>query len=143
MELRAFKLDFGWEVSVPEGWIMEQQKDKGSYIFFPEDPEDETTIYASAMHVERNGILAPEYDMKALFDSTIPEGSQEVGIITNVHCKAFFLLKQDGSYRIGAGYFRDGDLLSLNVYAKNEEKARSAAAGFAAVSFTAPQGAKR
>lgn len=143
MELLSFKLDYGWEVSVPEGWIMERQQEAGSYIFYPEDFEDETTIYASALRVEHNGILAPEYDMKMTFERSIPEGSQEVGIITNVHCKAFFLLNGDGSYRIGAGYFEDGNLLSLNVYAKNEEKARAAAAGFAKVTFTRGMGVLR
>ncbi len=139
MELLSFKLDYGWEVSVPEGWIMERQQEVGSYIFYPEDPKDETTIYASALHMEHNGILAPEYDMRMAFESSIPENSQEVGIITSVHCKAFFLMSPDGSYRIGAGYFEDGNLLSLNVYAKNEEMARGAAAGFAKVTFTRGQ----
>lgn len=139
----SFRLDYGWEVSVPEGWIMERQAEVGSYIFYPENTEDETTIYASALHMEHNGILAPEYDMKMTFERSIPEGSQEVGIITSVHCKAFFLLKPDGSYRIGAGYYEDGNLLSLNVYAANEETARAAAAGFANVKFTRGMGVLR
>lgn len=143
MELLSFKLDYGWEVSVPVGWIMEHQQEAGSYIFYPEDVEDDTTIYASALRMEHNGIMAPEYDMKMTFEKSIPENAQEVGIITSVHCKAFFQLKPDGSYRIGAGYFEDGNLLSLNVYAQNEEKARAAAAGFAKVNFTRGVGVLR
>lgn len=127
--MQTFKLDFGWEIAIPDGWIMEKQ-DLGSYIFYPEDHEDVTTIYASAFHAEHQKMKTPEYMMSETFEKSIPVNAQEVSIITSVHCKAFFLLNADGTYRIGAGYFTDGELLSLNVYAKNEEKARAAAAGF-------------
>ena len=132
MDYRAYKLDFGWEISVPEGWQMER-KELGSYFFYPDDPEDETTIYASALHAVDHGMPAPEYVMREAFEKSVPETAQEVGIITSVHCKAFFVLGADGSYRIGAGFFTDGDLLSLNVYARDETRARAAASGFAQV----------
>ena len=132
MNYNTYELDFGWEISVPKGWIMEK-KELGSFFFYPEDLEDETTIYASALHAEDHKMLTPEYVLQAAFEKGIPEGAQEVGIITSVHCKAFFLLGADGSYRIGAGFFTDGDLLSLNVYATDEAKARAAASGFANV----------
>lgn len=132
MEYQTYKLDFGWEISVPEGWKMEK-KEVGSFFFYPDDPEDETTIYASALHAEDHQILTPEYVMRAAYEKSIPEHAQEVGIITSVHCKAYFHLGADGSYTIGAGYFTDGDLLSLNVYATDETKARAAASGFANV----------
>lgn len=135
MALKTYKLDFGWEIGVPEGWIMEK-KELGSYIFYPDDPEDETTIYASALHAEHQRQLAPEQAMRATFERSIPQNAQEVSIMTSVHCKAFFQLGADGSYRIGAGFFTDGDLLSLNVYAEDEEKARQAASGFGQVKFT-------
>lgn len=132
MEYKTYKLDFGWEISVPEGWMMEK-KEPGSFFFYPDDPEDETTIYASALHAEDHQVLTPEYVMRAAFEKSIPESAQEVGIITSVHCKAYFNLNPDGSYMIGAGFFTDGDLLSLNVYALDEAKARAAASGFANV----------
>lgn len=131
----SYKLDFGWEISVPEGWIMEK-KEKGSYIFFPDDPEDETTIYASAFHSEDHHTLTPEQVMREAFERSIPENAQEVNIITEFHCKAFFALGSDGVYRIGAGFFSAGELLSLNAYAKDEERARAAASGFSKVKFT-------
>lgn len=132
MEYKTYKLDFGWEISVPEGWMMEK-KELGSFFFYPDDPEDETTIYASALHAEDHQVLTPEYVMRAAFEKSIPENAQEVGIITSVHCKAYFYLSPDGSYMIGAGFFTDGDLLSLNVCAPDESKARAAASGFANV----------
>lgn len=135
MELKTCKLDYGWEIGVPEGWIFER-KGLGSYIFYPDDPKDETTIYASAFHSEDQAGLAPEEVMKAAFVKSIPETSQEVSIMTSVHCKAYFQLEANGAYRIGAGFFTDGDLLSLNVYAMNEEKARTAAEGFTKVKLT-------
>lgn len=132
MNYKSYELDFGWEISVPEGWIMEK-KELGSFFFYPEDPEDETTIYASALHSVDHGVPTPEYVMQAAFEKGIPPTAQEVGIITSVHCKAFFELDADGSYKIGAGFFTDGELLSLNVYAPDEARARGAASGFANV----------
>ena len=110
MSFKMYRLDFGWEIAVPEGWIMEK-KEAGSCIFYPEDPEDETTIYASALH------------------------SEELEIPTSLHCMAFTQRGSDGVYRIGAGFFTEGDLLSLNVYAKDREKANEAAAGFSRTKF--------
>ena len=135
MAYKMYKLDFGWEIAVPEGWIMEK-KELGSYFFYPEDPEDETTIYASVFHSETDLELTPESVMKETFEKSIPENAQEVNVITQVHCKAFFLLNAEGVYRIGAGFFTAGELLSLNVYARGEEKARDAASGFSQIKFT-------
>lgn len=135
MALKTYFLDFGWEIAVPENWKMDK-KETGSYIFFPEDPEDETTLYASVFHSETDLELTPERIMKETFEKSIPENAQEVTVITQVHCKAFFLLGADGVYRIGAGFFTNGELLSLNVYAKGEEKAREAASGFSQIKFT-------
>ncbi len=134
MALKKYKLDFGWEIAVPENWLMDK-KEMGSYIFYPEDPEDETTIYASVFHSERSHLFTPERIMKETFEKSIPENAQEVNIITEMHCKAFFLLDASGVYRIGAGFFTDGELLSLNVYAKGDEKAREAASGFSQIKF--------
>lgn len=135
MAFKTYNLDFGWEIAVPENWIMEK-KEVGSYIFFPEDPEDETTLYASVFHSENNLELTPERLMKETFEKSIPANSQEVNVITDVHCKAFSQLGADGVYRIGAGFFTNGELLLLNVYAKGEEKIREAASGFSRVKFT-------
>ena len=132
MALRSYKMDFGWEIGIPEEWIAEK-KEEGSYIFYPNVPDDETTIYATALHSEDHKTLTPEYVMRDAFEKSIPENAQEVSIITSVHCKAFFLIDANGVYRIGAGFFTDGDLLSLNVYSKSEEKARAATDGFSKV----------
>lgn len=129
MDFKMYKLDFGWEIAVPEGWIMEK-REAGSCIFYPEDPEDETTLYASAFHSEDHKLLTPERLMKSAFERSIPENSEELDIPTSLHCMAFKKHGSDGVYRIGAGFFTAGDLLSLNVYAKSEEKANEAAAGF-------------
>ncbi len=130
--MQMFKLDHGWELAVPDGWIMENQE-IGSYIFYPPDPEDTTTLYASVIHSEHQKMKVPEYMMQETFERSIPANAQGVSIITSVHCKAFFLFSADGTYRVGAGFFTDGELLSLNVYASSEEKVREVAAGFGQV----------
>ena len=134
MELKDYAPDYGRAISVPRDWMMER-KEQGSYIFYADDPEDETTIYALAFHAEHRGSFAPECAMKETFERTIPNGAQEVEIMTSLHCKAFFLHNPDGTYRIGAGFFTDGDLLSINVYAKNEDTARLVSAGLSKVTF--------
>ncbi|GEM_PF-6076830 len=135
MALKNFKLDFGWEIAVPENWIMEK-RETGSYIFYPEDPEDETTLYASVFHSETDLELTPERIMKETFEKSIPENAQEINVITDLHYKAFSLSGADGVYRIGAGFFTGGELLSLNVYTKDEENAREAVLGFSQIKFT-------
>lgn len=135
MAFKTYKLDFGWEIAVPEGWIMEK-KDRGSCIFYPDDPEDETTIYVSALHSEDHRILSTDNLLKSVFESGIPENSTPLNIPTNLECTAFTQLGSDGVFRIGAGFYTEGELLSLNVYAKDEEKAKEAAAGFSQIKFT-------
>ena len=132
--LKTYKLDFGWEIAVPEDWLMEK-RGVGSYIFYPEDVEDETTLYASALHSEDHKMLTPERLMKEAFDRGIPDNVQEETISADLNCKAFSRLGTDGVYQIGAGFYTAGDLLSLNVYAKSEESARSAASGFSQTKF--------
>lgn len=133
--MQTFSLNYGWEIAVPDGWIMENQE-SGSYIFYPPDPEDTTTLYASVFHAEHHKMRVPEYMMQETFERSIPANAQWVSIITSVHCKAFTILSADGTYRIGAGYFADGELLSLNVYAETEEKACVVAACFGQVKLT-------
>lgn len=131
----TIKLDHGWEIVVPDGWMMENQE-AGSYIFFPPDPEDTTTLYASVLHSEHQKMKVPEYMMQETFERSIPANAQGVSIITSVHCKAFFLFNSDGTYRVGVGFFSEGELLSLNVYAPSEEKARAVASCFGQVKLT-------
>lgn len=102
--MQTFKLDHGWEIAVPDGWVMDNQE-SGSYIFYPPDPEDTTTLYASVIHSEHQQMIVPEYMMRDTFERSIPANAQGVSIITSVHCRAFTLLNADGTYRIGAGYF--------------------------------------
>ncbi len=134
MELQSYSLDFGWEISVPQGWLIER-KEQGSCMFFPDNPEDETTIYTSAFHSEHKGILTPEYTMKESFERTIPVGAQNVEIFSELHSKAFFVCGDDDTYRIGAGFFTDGNLLSINIYARDAEKARAASLGLSQIKF--------
>ncbi|MCM1166764.1 MAG: hypothetical protein NC299_04560 [Lachnospiraceae bacterium] len=134
MGFKTYKLDFGWEVVVQESWIMER-KEQGSFIFYPDDPEDETTMYASALHSEDHKTLAPARLMESAFDKSVPPNAEMMTIPTRLSCKAFSLVGSDGTYRIGAGFYTDGDLLSLNVYAKSEEKAKAAAAGFSRTKY--------
>lgn len=132
--MRTFKLDFGWEIALPDGWIMDR-RERGSYIFYPDDTDDETTVYASAFHAENHRVLAPEYAMRESFEKSVPAGAQEVEIISELHSKAFFI-KEKEHCRIGTGFFTDGNLLSLNVFANDEEKVKNVFSCFQSVKFS-------
>lgn len=135
MNFKTYKLDFGWEITVPEGWIMEKRAE-GSCIFYPDDPEDESTIYVPALHSEDHKLLSTDSLLKSVFERGIPENSTPLRIPTNLDCTAFTQLGRDGVFRIGAGFYTEGELLSLNVYAKSEQKAYEAAGGFSQIKFT-------
>ena len=97
---------------------------------------DFSLSYNTAFISEVHYVLSAESLMKSAFERSIPENSEALDIPTRLHCKAFTQLDADGVYRIGAGFYTEGELLSLNVYAKNEEKANEAASGFSHTKFT-------
>lgn len=133
--MEMYKLDYGWEIYVPDGWEMDREE-TGSYYFYPSDTEDETTLYASVFHSEYQNLLTPEEVMQQSFEKSMPENVQVTTYLINVHCKAFSTVTADGVFHYGAGYFCPGNLLTLNVFSKNEDEARKVAAGFDKVNFT-------
>ena len=116
--MKQHALEFGWEISFPGDWTSEQDAD-GTYIFYP--PNDSTTAYATVFHAEKQGESAPLEVMVSAFMRSLPKNVKEIPLSVEGHsCKAFYSKDSDGVYRIIAGFFAEGDLLSLNVYSEKE-----------------------
>lgn len=119
MTLTEYKLDFGWLISFPSGWTMEESG--GEYTFFP-DGED-TTAYATVFHAEKDGQSAPEQLMRAAFLRTIPEGAEQLPFSSDSLPSAVFGCAEDKVYRVCGGFWAEGELLSLNIYAWSRTRA--------------------
>ena len=116
--MRTHSLDYGWEVTFPESWTSEADG-KGKRLFYPAN--DPTTVYASSLHAEGQGKPAPVEVMMRAFMHTLPENAEEIPLIVgNLCCRAFFSADSEGVFRISAGFFAEGELLSLNVYSENK-----------------------
>lgn len=130
----TYRLDFGWVVEFPEDWIHEVDE-KGVNVFYP--PNDSTTAYASVFTANKQDVPAPaeileDFFVKCLADCNAEEIPLEVD---GLGCRAFFCIDDKGIYRIGAGIFTTGNLLSLNVYSENEDKVFEVAELFCKVRF--------
>ena len=55
--MNSYKLLFDWQISMPDNWQGEYDKESGQYIFYPDNSD--LTIRITPFHAERDGILAP------------------------------------------------------------------------------------
>lgn len=130
--MRTYSLDNGWGISFPESWTSDIDE-QGTRLFYPEN--DSTTVYAAAMHAEKQGELAPVEVMMGAFMNTLPENVREIPFSTEkLPCKAFISKDSRGIFRISAGFFAEGELLMLNVYSENEKSVWDASEYFKSVS---------
>lgn len=135
--MKTYRLEFGWEIDFPESWIHEVN-DKGVYMFYP--PDDSTTAYASVFTANRNGDgerapaeILEDFFVKSLNVCSAEEIPLDVG--GGLGCRAFFCMDNKGVYRIAAGIFTKGNLLSLNVYSESDDMVYKVAEWFSAVRF--------
>ncbi len=149
--MKNYRLDFGWEIEFPENWEHEVDKN-GDYVFYL--PNDSTTVHAVVdTFANKQGVPAPAEIVEDFFVELLtPYNAEEIPLdVDGLGCRAFYcvyndckaeevLLYADGLkykeccciddkriYRIGAGVFTKGNLLSLNVYSENEDKVFEAA----------------
>ena len=62
--MNSYKLLFDWQISMPDNWQGEYDKESGQYIFYPDNSD--LTIRITPFHAERDGILAPREVWKML-----------------------------------------------------------------------------
>lgn len=141
--MKTYKIEFGWELDLPGDWIHETGED-GVYMYYP--PNDSATVYASVFTAARNGDGQPapaeileDFYVKSL-NACDPE-EIPLDVSEGLGCRAFFCVDNKGVYRIAAGVFTVGNLLSLNVYSENEETVYKIAELFSAVRYNGGQNA--
>lgn len=120
--MRTYKLEFGWEIDFPEEWVHEIGE-KGVDVFYP--PNDSTTVYASVFTAYRQGDKesAPAEILEDFFVKSInAHSAEEIPLaVDGLGCRAFFAVDSKGIYRVSAGVFTIGNLLTLNVYSASED----------------------
>lgn len=119
--MKNYRLDCGWEIGFPEDWIHEVDE-KGVYIFYP--PNDTTTVYASVFTANKQGVPAPAEILEDFFVKLLVScNAEEIPLeVDGLGCRAFFCADDKGIWRISAGIFTVGNLLSLNVYSESKDK---------------------
>ncbi len=115
--MTEYELDFGWVISVPKGWSSE--RDNGEYIFYPDGSD--TTLYAAVFHAEKDGQPADDLVMREIFLSTVPTDNKKLAVYSKLCCETF-LIVSEGIYRICCGFFFEGELMSVNLYSKDEKE---------------------
>ena len=135
--MKTYQIEFGWEIDIPEDWIHEIGE-RGVYMYYP--PNDSTTMYASVFTAAGNGDgqAAPaevleDFYVKSLNTCNAEEIPLKVG--EGLGCRAFFCVDDKKIYRIAAGVFTVGNLLSLNVYSESKDMVYKVAEWFSAVRF--------
>ena len=120
--MKTYKLEFGWEIDLPEDWLHEVQE-KGVDMFYP--PNDTTTVYASVFTAYRNGDKekAPAEILEDFFVKSLSAcDPEEIPLnVEGLGCRAFFCVDKEGVYRIAVSVFTAGNLISLNVYSESKD----------------------
>ena len=129
--MNSYKLLFDWQISMPDNWQGEYDKESGQYIFYPDNSD--LTIRITPFHAERDGILAPRevtgrclYQNSASicktakFDFYIPSGF-EAKIYDDV-------LTEDSNtiYVVYVGIILRVELLSISVWSTNRDEGEQA-----------------
>lgn len=73
--MNSYKLLFDWQISMPDNWQGEYDKESGQYIFYPDNSD--LTIRITPFHAERDGILAPREVMEDAYIRTVPVSARQ------------------------------------------------------------------
>lgn len=68
--MNTYKLPCDWQISIPDNWQGEYNKDNGQCVFYPDNSD--LTIRIMPFHAERDGVLAPIEVMENAYIRTIP-----------------------------------------------------------------------
>ena len=73
--MNSYKLLFDWQISMPDNWQGEYDKESGQYIFYPNNSD--LTIRITPFHAEREGMLAPREVMEDAYIRTVPVSARQ------------------------------------------------------------------
>ena len=129
--MNSYKLLFDWQISIPDNWQGEYDKDSGQYIFYPDNSD--LTIRITPFHAERDGILAPKEVMEDAYIRTVPASARQrnldfyipIGFEAKIYDD---VLTEDSNtiYVVYVGYYSAGELLSISVWSTNRDEGERA-----------------
>ena len=118
--MNSYKLLFDWQISIPDNWQGEYDKDSGQYIFYPDNSD--LTIRITPFHAERDGILAPKEVMEDAYIRTVPASARQrnldfyipIGFEAKIYDD---VLSEDSNtiYVVYVGDYSAGELLSISI----------------------------
>ena len=129
--MQTHGLTYDWQISIPDNWKGEYNKETGQYVFYPDNSD--LTIRITPFHAERDGVLAPVEVMKNAYINTIPASATSRA--ANPHSLGGFAasmyestLIEDNQtvYVIYIGYYAIGELLSINIFGTNKTECEQA-----------------
>ena len=129
--MNSYKLLFDWQISMPDNWQGEYDKESGQYIFYPDNSD--LTIRITPFHAERDGILAPREVMEDAYIRTVPVSARQrnldLYIPSGFEAKIYDdVLTEDSNtiYVVYVGYYSAGELLSISVWSTNRDEGEQA-----------------
>lgn len=121
-----YKLPFGWQIAVPDGWKQEQGEN-GENVFYP--PQGQLTVRITPFHAEKSGKPASAKAMEQAFLQSIPPEAAQIKRdgynLPGFRCRFFEYMeneKKDQICHVYAGYFAKGELLSINIYGESKDE---------------------
>ena len=105
--MNSYKLLFDWQISMPDNWQGEYDKESGQYIFYPDNSD--LTIRITPFHAERDGIdfYIPSGFEAKIYDDVLTEDSNTI-------------------YVVYVGYYSAGELLSISIWSTNRDEGEQA-----------------
>ena len=129
--MNSYKLLFDWQISMPDNWQGEYDKESSQYIFYPDNSD--LTIRITPFHAERDGILATREVMEDAYIRTVPVSARQRNldfyIPSGFEAKIYDdVLTEDSNtiYVVYVGYYSAGELLSISVWSTNRDEGEQA-----------------
>lgn len=122
-----YNLSCGWQVSAPDLWKHQYDDISGQYIFWQD--KSSLTVRITPFHASKNGVPAPGDVMEKAFRSSVPKSAelfvQHPYGLQGFKCLVFKDVYKDRGksvYTIYIGYWREGDLLSISLWATDPDE---------------------
>lgn len=129
--MNTYKLPCDWQISIPDNWQGEYNKDNGQCVFYPDNSD--LTIRITPFHAERDGVLAPIEVMENAYIRTIPISAKlrnvDSFILNKFEVRMYedTLIEENKTiYVVYVGYYSTGELLSISVWGTNKTECEQA-----------------
>ena len=119
--MKIYRLERGWQISVPSEWQAEYDSEGGQHIFYPEDSD--LTVRITQFRAEKNGVPAPAEIMEKTYTGSLPLSAVPRGVCFPAPAGCGVKMFEDSFTEDGknvhvvyAGFFSCGELLSAGIW---------------------------